>query len=34
VTIGGSLPSFAASFALTLLFAATLRLRQPRHVPA
>ncbi len=32
MTIGGSLPIFAASFALTLLFAAGLR--QPRHVPA
>ena len=34
VTIGGSLPSFAVSFALAFLFAAAARARQPRHAPA
>jgi putative hydroxymethylpyrimidine transporter CytX len=34
LTIGGSLPSFTASFALALLLAAAARARQPRHAPA
>ena len=34
LTIGASLPSFAVSFGLALLLAATARVRQPRHAPA
>jgi putative hydroxymethylpyrimidine transporter CytX len=34
VGIGGSLPSFAAAFGLTLVLAFAARARQPRHAPA
>ena len=34
VAIGGSLPSFAVSFAITLAVAAATRMRHPRHAPA